>query len=190
FFEALRDESISPAGPPNLEVLKMDPGIDFEFTATFEVVPPIALASFAAVKVEKPAASVTEEDIDRMAENLRSQRRTFEPVIRAAEEGDRVKVDFTGRIDGEVCEGGTGKDVTFIIGAGQMIDAFDRGVRGTLPGGSTEFDAEFPDDYRAEALRGKTAHFDVDVREVAEPRLPELDETFYKSLGGTDGTAH
>ena len=188
FFEALRNEAMAPAGPPNLEVLKMDPGIDFEFTATFEVIPAVTLASFADVQVTKPVASVTEEDVDRMAENLRQQRRTFEPVVRAATEGDRVKVNFTGRIDGEVFEGGTGKDVTFVIGADQMIEAFDQGVRGALPGASVEFDASFPDDYRAEALRGKTAHFNVDVVEVAEPRLPELDEAFFRSFGVADGT--
>jgi trigger factor len=188
FFEALRNESMSPAGPPNLEVLKMDPGIDFEFTATFEVVPSVTLASFEDVQATKPVASVTEEDVDRMAENLRQQRRTFEPVVRAAAEGDRVKVNFTGRIDGEVFEGGTGKDVTFVVGADQMIEAFDRGVRGALPGASVEFDASFPDDYRAEALRGKTAHFNVDVIEVAEPRLPELDDAFFESFGVADGT--
>ena len=187
FFEALRQEDLAPAGSPSLEVLKMDPGVDFEFAATFEVVPEVGLVGFDQIEVERPVVEVLETDVDRMTETLRSQRRTFEPVARGAALEDRVMVDFVGRIDGETFEGSTATGVQFVVGAGQMIDAFDEGVRGVVPGASTEFDATFPDDYRAEALRGKTARFEVTVTEVAAPKLPELGAEFFSSFGLAEG---
>src|SRR5262249_55095140 len=111
----------------------------------------------------------------------------FADVQREARDGDRVTVDFTGKLDGEVFDGGTGKDVSFVLGQGQMIEDFERGVRGHAATATVDFDATFPDDYRAEALKGKTVHFDVTIKAVAEPKLPELDETFLKSFGVENG---
>jgi trigger factor len=187
FVDAVRQEDLAPAGQPSLEVVKMEPGNDFEFTATFEVFPNVELADLAKVSVKKPAAEITEADVDDMIERLRDQRKTWEDVERGAEEGDRVTLDFEGRLDGEVFEGGHAEDASFVVGAGQMIEDFDAGVRGLAPGESGEFEATFPEDYRAEHLAGKTVTFSVQVKKVAEPRLPELDEEFFKSFGIEEG---
>jgi trigger factor len=187
FFDAIRQEELAPAGQPNLEVVKMEPGNDFEFTATFEVFPLVELTNLAKVEVKNPQADISDADIDDMIERLREQRKTFEPVERAAQEGDQVTVDFEGRIDGEVFEGGKAEDATFVIGAGQMIEDFDAGVRGLVAGGSGEFTATFPEDYRAEQLAGKTVTFSVTMKSVAEPRLPELNDEFFKQFDIDEG---
>ena len=187
FFDAVRQEELSPAGQPNLEVVKMDPGYDFEFTATFEVFPAVELADLSRVAVKRPEAEVTEADIDDMIERLRDQRKDWQEVDRGAEEGDRVTLDFEGRLDGEVFEGGHAEDAAFVVGAGQMIDDFDEGVRGLKAGESSEFEATFPEDYRAEHLAGKTVTFKVDVKSVTEPKLPELDDEFFESFGIEEG---
>lgn len=187
FVEAVQQEEVAPAASPSLEVLNMDPGDDFEFTATFEVFPQITLATFDAIEVRRPVATIDEADIDRMVDTLREQRKSWESVSRAAREGDQVTVDFVGTIDGETFEGGRGEDVRFVVGQGQMIEDFDQGVVGAEPGQAVAFDATFPEDYRAEALKGKTVHFEVTVKEVAEPRLPGLDAEFFEAFGVTEG---
>ena len=187
FLEAIRQEKLAPAGSPNLEVVKMDPGIDFEFTATFEVYPQVDVANLAKVAIRKPEAEITDDDVDRMVDQLRDQRKTWASVAAGAAEGDKVTVDFEGRIDDVAFEGGSGEDVSFEIGAGQMIEDFDQGVRGIAKGEQTQFSATFPEDYQSEALRGKTATFSVSVKEVEAAQLPELDEEFFKAFGVEEG---
>jgi trigger factor len=187
FFDAVRQEDLAPAGQPSLEVVEMEPGSDFEFTATFEVFPAVELVSMSRVAVREPQADITDTDIDEMIERLREQRKTWEPVARPAQDGDRVTVDFEGRLDGEVFDGGQAEDATFELGAGQMIDSFDAGVRGRAAGEHAEFDATFPEDYRAQNLAGKTVTFSVQVKTVAEPRLPELNDEFFQAFGVQEG---
>lgn len=187
FVEAVQQEDLQPAGSPNLEVVKMEPGIDFEFTATFEVFPSIDLAPFSKVKVKRPSAEITEEDLESMVQRLREQRTTFEPVERAAQSGDKVKVDFSGTMDGVEVEGTSGEDMEFTIGQGQMIEDFDQGVLGLTVGESKTFDAVFPEDYRAEDLQGKTVTFTVTMKAVTEAREPELDDEFFQAFGVEEG---
>jgi trigger factor len=187
FVDAVRSEELSPAGSPNLEVVKMDPGIDFEFTATFEVFPAVEITDLSRVAVQKPQAELSELDVDEMVERLREQRKEWTELDRGAQEGDRVTLDFTGTIDDEVFEGGSGEGVSFIVGAGQMIKDFDTGVTGLAAGSEGEFQATFPDDYRVEELRDKEATFKVTVEAVAEPTLPELDEEFFKAFDVEEG---
>ncbi len=187
FYTAVEQESLFPAGQPNLEVVKMDPGIDFEFTATFEVIPKVSLSDFGKVSVKKPVTEISESDLDDMIAKLREQRKTFVTVERAAADGDKVTVDFEGRKDGEVFEGGKGEGVPFELGRGQMIEAFDNGVRGASPGETRTFDATFPADYRAKELAGKSVQFTVTVKTIEEARLPEIDDTFISGFGVKEG---
>jgi len=187
FFEAITQEELKPAGSPNLDVVKMDPGIDFEFTATFEVLPVVELVSFDQVSVQRPEGEIEDADIDAMIERLREQRQTWEPAAGACKVGQRVTVDFTGTMDGEPFEGGQGEGVTFELGAGQMIEDFDRGVTGLSAGDETDFEARFPEDYQAEELRGKAANFHVELKEVTSSELPELDDEFFAGFGVEEG---
>lgn len=187
FYTAVEQESLFPAGQPNLEVVKMDPGIDFEFTATFEVMPKVGLADFSRVEVKQPETTIEDSDLDAMIERLREQRKTFEAVERPAEDGDRVTVDFEGRRNGEVFEGGKADDVAFELGKGQMIESFDNGVRGAAIGETRTFDATFPEDYRVKDLAGQTVQFTVTVKKIETARLPEIDEEFIASFGVKEG---
>jgi len=187
FVEAIQQESLSPAGSPNLEVLKMDPGLDFEFTATFEVFPVVEVTDLGRVAVKKPEAAITDDDLAEMIDQLCEQRKTWTAVARGAQADDKVTLDFVGKIDDEAFEGGSGEDVSFEVGAGQMIEDFDQGVRGLAKGDDGEFTATFPDDYNSEELRGKTATFSVTIKEVEEPALPELDDDFFKTFGVEEG---
>lgn len=188
FMEAITEESFSPAGPPSLEVVKMDPGIDFEFTATFEVFPNITVGDLSKIAVKRPEAAITEADVDAMAVKLRDQRAAWEPVERAAAEGDQVKVDFRGTRDGVEFPGGQGEGIEFEIGAGQMIEDFDTNARGLAAGEHKTFDATFPDNYQAEDLQGQTVTFELTMQEVSARNVPELDEAFIKEFGVEDGT--
>ena len=187
FVEAVQQEDLAPAGSPSLEVVKMDPGIDFEFTATFEVFPNVELTDLGSVTVKRAEAEIKDEDLSEMIERLREQRKEWVKVDRGAQEGDKVTLDFIGKIDDEAFDGGSGEDASFEVGAGQMIEDFDQGVRGLAQGDSGEFAATFPDDYGSEDLQGKTATFSVTIKSVEEPTVPELDDEFFRTFGVEEG---
>ncbi|MDA1076545.1 MAG: trigger factor, partial [Proteobacteria bacterium] len=120
-------------------------------------------------------------------ERLIEQRKTWSGVERGATDGDQVTLDFIGSIDDEAFDGGKGEDVTFVVGGGQMIEDFDRGVNGHSVGEQYSFDASFPDDYQAENLKGRKATFEVTIKKVEEPHAAELDEEFFTSFGVEPG---
>ena len=152
FSEAVQREALSPAGSPTLQVVKLDPGDDFEFTATFEVFPPVELADFSSLEIERPTCEITGDDIDDMVQRLREQRREWEEVERGADEGDLVTVDFEGLLDGEPFEGNKAEGAVFEVGSGRMIEGFDQAVRGMAAGETSEFPADFPEDYHSDEL--------------------------------------
>ena len=187
FISAVTQEDLSPAGQPSLEVVKMDPGIDFEFTATFEVFPTIEIADFSNASLKSPQAEITTDDVDKMVERLREQRTEFVDADRAVADGDKVKVDFKGTRDGEAFEGGTGEDMEFTVGQGQMIADFDAAVVGMSVDETKEFEATFPEEYHSEELKGQTVTFEVTIKGVQEPQIPELDDEFFKEFGVEEG---
>ncbi len=187
FSEAVQQEDLLPAGLPSLEILSLEPGVDFEFAATFEVFPSVELADFSAFEITKPTCEVTETDIDDMVQRLREQRREWDDVERGAIDGDRMVLDFTGTLDGEPFAGGEGEDVVFDIGSGRMIEDFDQAVRGLAAGQQKTFPAAFPEDYQSKELAGKTVRFKVAVKAVKAPRLPEIDAAFFRAFGVEEG---
>jgi trigger factor len=187
FISAVGEEDMAPAGSPSLEVVKMDPGIDFEFTATFEVFPHVELGDLSKVELIKAEAEVAESDIDDTIERLIEQRKTWIEVERPAQDDDQVTVDFVGSIDDEQFDGGKGEDMAFVVGAGQMIEDFDRGVVDHRAGETVTFDATFPEDYQAENLKGQTAQFEVTIKKVEASEAPELNDEFFSSFGVEEG---
>lgn len=185
--EALAQQQLRPAAGPSLEPLAMQPGEMLEYTATFEVYPEFEPASMDGVRIEKPIAAVTESDVEDMLDTLRSQRRTWESVDRAAQAGDRLMIDFEGTIGGEPFSGGKASNVPLELGSGSMIAGFEDQLLGVEPGGQRTIDATFPGDYRVQELAGKTAQFDVKVRSVSVSRLPDLDDQFARAFGVTEG---
>jgi trigger factor len=192
YSRAIAEQKLNPAGGPRIEALAAGDASaseHFAYRATFEVYPEIALKPLGELAVEVPAVVIEDADLDAMIEKLRSQRATWAPVERKAAEGDRVGVDFTGTIDGEPFEGGKGSNVGIVIGAGQVLKDFDSALRGVGAGESTKATVDFPQDYPAANLAGKTAVFDISVLRVEERQLPELDDAFAASFGLQGGAA-
>jgi len=188
FGEAVKEANLKVAGYPRIDKKEGATGADaFEFMATFEVYPDVKVGDLAAAEIEKPLASIDDEAVEKTLQILRKQRTEWVPVERAAQDGDRLTVDFEGRIDGETFEGGTGRDFALILGEGRLLPEFESAARGRLPGESKRFELKFPDDYAGKAVAGKTASFDLSVKRVEAPRLPELDAEFAKRLGVADG---
>lgn len=187
FIQAVEQESLQPAGMPHFEAQTNEPGKDLEFTATFEVYPQVELSDFGQIEVEKPVAEVTDADVEQMIETLRKQRASWEEVERAAQEGDRVNIDYQGTKDGEAFEGGSAEGQNLELGSGSMIPGFEDGVAGMKAGEEKELELSFPDDYHAEELAGQKVVFKVKVNHVEGQQLPEVDEEFMKAFGVEGG---
>jgi trigger factor len=181
--EALEQEGLKPAGRPQLELGEQSPEQGLAYTASFDVYPEIELKGLDKIKVEKPAAEIAETDIDKTLERLREQNREYAEVERASVDGDRAVIDFLGRVDGEAFEGGSGEDIEVTLGEGRFLPDLERALVGRKPGEHFRVDVAFPEDYGAEELAGKTADFEVAVKSVAEPRLPEIDTAFLQRMG-------
>ena len=187
YSDAIQQEKLMPAGGPDIREAQMDAGKDLEYTAVFEVYPEIELQGVDEMKLKRVAADIEESDIDDMVDNLRRQRATWSAVDREATAGDKLTVDFEGRIDGEPFENGTAKDYQFILGAARMLEDMEQGFVGLKPSDESDIDVAFPDDYVGEELRGKKAVFKVQVHQVEEQVLPEIDEEFLKVYGVEEG---
>ena len=190
FAQAANEARIRVAGQPRIAEKEGAPEGQLTFDAIFEVYPDVKLGDLSAVEVEKTSAQVSEEAIDKTVEILRKQRRTF--ALRAqdaaAQDGDRVTIDFEGKIDGEPFAGGNAEDFQFLVGEGQMLKEFEDAVRGMKTGESKTFPLAFPADYHGQDVAGKTADFLVTVKKVEAAHLPEVNEALAKSLGIADAT--
>jgi len=187
FAEALRQEKLMPAGGPRIEPQKSAEPDDLRYVATFEVYPQFALKDVAAIRVSRPAATVTESDVDAMIESLRAQRPDWTEVTRGCQDRDRVTLDFEGRIGGEGFDGGKSENLTVVLGAGRLLPDFEAGIKGAAAGETREFDLRFPDEYQAKALAGKTARFSAAIRKVEEGQLPPVDDKFCEAFGVSEG---
>ena len=193
--QALRDKEIKLAGTP--EVTSVDErastgegeqaGSAFRYIATFEVYPEFEPAYDGSIAVTRPVVEIGQADVDEMVESLRTQRTDHVVVERPAADGDQVVIDFEGSIDGEPFDGGKAEKAPLVLGSGSMIPGFEDQLLGVSAGDEKTIAVDFPADYQAEALAGKTASFDVTVREVREAKLPELDAELVRSFGIEDG---
>lgn len=189
FYAAISQEKLRPAGFPQITPVSLEPGKDLAFTAVFEVYPEITLAPLDGVVLEKRVASITDADVDAMVDKVRKQRTEWVAVERAAVEGDRVVIDFTGTIDGESFRGNEGKQVPVVLGSSRMIKGFEDKLVGTKAGDQLTIDLEFPADYHYADVAGKPVKFDISVHVVEGSQLPEVDEAFVQGLGIEAGTA-
>lgn len=187
FSEAVAREKLNPAGGPRIEPIAVSPGSDLKYTAVFEVLPEIKLKPVSELSIEKPVATVSEQDLEAMLDTLRKQRPVFNEVIRAAAANDRVTVDFVGTIDGVEFPGGSGQNVPIVIGSGQVMKEFEDALVGARAGEEREFNATFSANHAEAAIAGKTATFKVKVGKVEEQLPAPLDEAFAKSFGIADG---
>lgn len=187
--KVIEDSKLRVAGTPNLE--PKTEGVDegtMAFSATFEVYPEVQVPDLSALDVKRANATVSDADVQRTLDILRKQRATYEPrEDRAAQDDDRVTLDFVGTIDGVAFDGGTAEKFPFVLGQGRMLPEFETAVRGLKAGDTKTFPLTFPEEYGSKEVAGKTAEFKITVTEVAEAVLPEVDAEFAKSLGQPEG---
>jgi trigger factor len=181
-------ESVETAGPPSIEPKTMTRGEDLEYVATFEVFPQIPRTDIAGTSIVRKSCQPEEEDVTRTIETLRKRRTIWEADESAAEEGDRLLIDFKGSVNGEPFEGGEAENYPVILGGSTLLPEFEEQLTDLKTGDQGTVDLTFPEDYPNEELAGQPAKFSVDVREVAKPKLPEIDEDFIKSFGVEEGT--
>lgn len=186
FTDAVTEHKLRVAGQPQIEAAPAGgdaPG----FTATFEVYPDVVLKDVSAASVERFACTVGEAELDKTIEILRKQRTRWNPIERSAANGDRLTIDFVGKLDGVAFDGGTANDFQMQLGEGRMLPDFEAGVIGATIGTPVHFDVQFPEDYSAKELAGKKAQFEVTVKKVEAPEVPELDADFARQMGVADG---
>ncbi len=190
FAKAANEAQLKVAGAPRITEKDGAPEGELAFDATFEVYPEVKLGDLSGAEVERVTTEVGDAAIDKTVDILRKQRRTFNqrPAAEAAVDGDRVTIDFEGKIDGVPFEGGKAEGFQFLLGEGRMLEAFEKAVRGMKAGESKTFPLKFPDDYHGQDVAGKEADFLVTLKKVEAQQLPEVNDDFAKSLGIVDGS--
>ena len=187
FVDAIIAEKINPAGRPSFVAKSNEDGKPLEFEATFEIYPEVELKDLEKIAVERPDVEVNDADLDEMFVTLQKQHQTWKENKRITKKGDKLTLDFTGRIDGEEFEGGKAEGFELELGAGRMIPGFEKEVTGMKVGEEKTIKVTFPEDYHAENLKGKEAEFDIVVHKTEGPILPEVNEEFAKLFGVEEG---
>ena len=187
FGEAVQEQKLRVAGYPRFEA-KASESAQFEFSATFEVYPDVRVGDLSAQSIERPVIKLSAQDVDKTIEILRKQRVQFQPVERAAANGDQVTVDYNGKLAGMEFAGGQAKNHTLVLGEGRVLKDFESAITGMGVGESKTFELTFPEDYHGKEMAGKTVSFTLVLNAVAEPLLPEIDAEFAQSLGVADGS--
>lgn len=191
FDEALKEQDMEPVTRPEIDIVTLEEGRNVVFTAKFTQRPEVTLGEYKGLKVEKPEASVSEEDIDRQIEGMRQHQGTLidAPADAAVKKDDFITLDFDGFVDGVSFEGGKGEDYPLQIGSGSFIPGFEDQLIGTKVGEEREVNVTFPEDYHAENLKGKAALFKCTVRSIKSRELPEVNDEFAKKASKFDTLA-
>ena len=184
--EALTTEKLNPAALPDVSPTTMEPGKDLVYEADFDLMPEIKDVDLKGVKIKTAVAKVSEADIDLSLEQLQKQQVEWKDVKRKSKKGDRIIVDFTGSIDGEEFSGGKAEQSPIVLGEGQMLEDFEKGLKGLKAEEETTIDVEFPKEYPGEEVAGKTAQFAIKVHTVSEAQFPEIDDEFAKRYNNDD----
>ena len=190
FNAAATEANLRVAGQPRISEKEGAPEGEMAFDAIFEVFPEVKMPDLSTLEIDKISSEVTEAAIDKTVDILRKQRRTFaqRSAETPAEEGDRVTIDFEGKIDGEPFQGGKAEAFQFLIGEGQMLKEFEEAVLGMKFGESKTFPLSFPEDYQGREVAGKTADFMVTLKKLEATHLPEVTNDLAKSLGVADAS--
>lgn len=188
FADEVKANNLKVVGSPTFELKGDDPAAEqVEFSATFEVYPEVTVGDLGGETVERAVFTLSDANVDQTVDSIRKQRTVYEVAGRAAQNEDQVRIDFTGKLNGEVFEGGEAKDFVFVLGQGRMLPDFEKAIIGMSAGETKSFDMTFPEDYHGKEVAGKQVTFTITAHAVEAPRLPELDAEFAKTLGVVDG---
>ena len=183
FHKQAEEQDLKIVSRPNLVPEKMEEGKDVKFKATFEVYPEISVGNLSRLSYTKTNCSITDEDLDKTILNLQKRMSKWEPSDQPSSEGDQVKIDFIGKIDGEEFEGGSAKDFPIELGSKYMIEGFEEGLVGLKKGEEKTLELKFPDDYGKPELSSKPVNFEIKVIEISKAVLPDLNEEFFQGTG-------
>ncbi|MDD4963421.1 MAG: trigger factor [Gallionella sp.] len=186
FGEAVEAHKLNVAGQASFEVTAYTADA-VEYNATFEVYPEVTIGDVAAQSVKRTVYELADSDVENTIATLRKQRAVFVDVARAAQDQDKVTVDFSGVLEGVVFEGGEATDYPVQLGQGRMLPEFEAAIIGMNIGESKSFDMTFPEDYHGKDVAGKLVTFTIKLNKVEAAQLPELDAEFVKSIGIEDG---
>lgn len=184
FEEAAQLNNLRVAGHPRFEIKTGDMNADqIEYSATFEIYPEVVMGDIGAEAMERAVFELSQEDVESTIAKLREQRATYELAGRAAQAGDQVKIDFTGKLKGENFQGGEAEGHLFVLGAERMLPEFEAAIIGMEAGETKSFDLTFPENYHGKDVAGKLVTFTVTLQGVEAPRLPEVDAKFAEAVG-------
>ena len=183
FSKIAQEKDLKIVSRPNLIPEKIEEGKDAKFKATFEVYPEVSLSKMSKISYTNFSCEISNDDLDKTITNLQKRMSQWETSTEASKDGDQVKISFVGKIEGEEFEGGTAEDFTVEIGSKSMIEGFEEGLIGLSAGDNKILELTFPDDYGKSDLASKPVNFETQVKEVLSPKLPELNEEFFKSTG-------
>ena len=184
------NKELEVVSQPSIDVVQMEKGKNFIFTAEVALKPPVELGKYKGVKIEKIETEVTDEDVDKeIKREQESNARTITVTDRPIKDGDTAMIDFEGFVDGEAFEGGKGENYPLVIGSGSFIPGFEDQLIGKNTGDETDVNVTFPEDYNAKDLAGKDALFKVKINEIKEKELPELDDEFASEVSEFDTMA-
>ena len=188
FAEAAQANNLKVAGYPNFEIKTTDFNApEIEYSATFEVYPEVVIGDVSAESIERITFTLSDANIDSTIDTLRKQRAVFEAADRTAANEDQVRIDFSGKLEGVVFDGGEAKDFALVLGVGRMLPDFEKAIIGMKAGETKSFDMTFPEDFHGKDVAGKKVTFTIVMHLVEAARLPELDADFVKGLGIADG---
>lgn len=183
YADAAEESGLEIVSRPDIEVVQIEKGKNFIFTAEVAVKPEVELGEYKGVKVEKKDVEVTDEEVQSEIDRTRDQNSRMVSVEdRAVQDGDITTIDFEGFVDGVAFEGGKGENYPLTIGSHTFIDTFEEQLIGKNIGEETEVNVTFPEEYQAEELKGKAATFKVTVKEIKYKELPELDDDFVQDV--------
>ncbi|GAB4224732.1 MAG: trigger factor [Francisella sp.] len=186
YSQAIQDEKLKVAGI-EVELKENKEGQPLKFVANLELFPEFEVTNLDKIEIQKPVVEITDKEVKQMIENIRKQYATFSDVDKEVEKDDKVTIDFVGKKDGETFDGGTANDVDVIIGSGRMIPGFEDGIIGMKKGETKTISLTFPEDYPNKDLAGANVTFDITVKKVQQPELPEINEDFAKKIEVSGG---
>ena len=186
--KVVAENDIHPVDYPELDIVEIEEGKDFIYTAKVTVIPEVKLGEYKGVEVSKVEYPVTDEEVDKQIELMRSKNARVDVKAEdsVVENGDIANIDFKGYVDGEEIEGGEGTDYPLEIGSNSFIDTFEEQLIGLKKGESKEINVTFPEEYGVDELNGKPAMFQVTINEIKSKELPELDDEFVKEVSEFD----
>lgn len=188
FGDAVDEAKLRVAGFPNIQHKPFDAASEnLEYVATFEIFPEVTVGDLSKLKIERPVIEVADADVKKTLDVLVKQRVSYVPVKRASKKGDRVNITLTASIDGKEVESTGKQGLDLVLGEAGRLPAFDEALVGVKAGSDKTFDITYPADHQPAQLAGKTVSYSVMVVSVSEPKLPEIDADFAKSLGIEDG---